>query len=165
MTGGFMEIYRILEARRHFWQFGAHARYPFWWDPINGVWTRIGGQPIRKGPIAGIWSNHERLYEPNDLIQKMQAAGFELEAVRTNALFLSPFIHFLVWIGKPLIESTFFRKLSASADRFSGEQNRGSRLNPINLGGCLRYFDRRNETPQVNHQSTFVNILVKARKS
>lgn len=165
---GLCEIHRILKPGGILALSVPHARYPFWWDPINGVWTRIGGQPIRQGPIAGIWSNHERLYEPDDLIRKMQAAGFELEAVEEQTHYSFPFIHFLVYgIGKPLIEKNLLpANLRASADRFSGEQNRGSMLNPINLGvGVLRYFDRRNETPQVNHQSTFVNILVKARKS
>jgi glycosyltransferase involved in cell wall biosynthesis/ubiquinone/menaquinone biosynthesis C-methylase UbiE len=164
---GLCEIHRILKPGGVLALSVPHAHYPFWWDPINGVWTRVGGQPIRRGPIAGIWSNHERLYEPDDLIQKMQAAGFELEAVEEQTHYSFPFIHFLVYgIGKPLIEKNLLpSNLRASADRFSGEQNTGSLLNPINLGvGLLRYFDRRNETPEVGKQSTFVNILIKARK-
>jgi hypothetical protein len=55
--------------------------------------------------------------------------------------------------------------LRTSADRFRGAQNRGSVLNPINLGvGILRYFDRPNDSPAIERQSTFVNILIKARK-
>jgi hypothetical protein len=144
-----------------------HANYPFWWDPLNATWTSIGGQPIRKGPIAGIWSNHERLYKPDELVQKMLETGFELEVVEEQTHYSFPFIHFLVYgIGKPLIEKNLLpTSLRTSADRFRGEQNQGSVLNPINLGvGVLRYFDRRNDTPAIENQSTFVNILVKARK-
>ena len=164
---GLCEIYRVLKPGGILALSVPHANYPFWWDPINGVWTRIGGQPIRRGPIAGIWSNHERLYEPGDLVQKLQEAGFELEAVEEQTHYSFPFIHFLVYgIGKPLLEKNLLpASLRASADRFSGERNSGSLLNPINLGvGVLRYFDRRNETPVVQRQTTFVNILVKARK-
>jgi SAM-dependent methyltransferase len=164
---GLCEIYRILKPGGVLALSVPHAHYPFWWDPINAVWTRIGGQPIRSGPIAGIWSNHERLYEPQGLVQKMLEAGFELEIVEEQTHFSFPFIHFIVYgIGKPLIEKNLLpSSLRKSADRFQGAQNRGSMLNPINLGlKVLRYFDRRNETPDVERQSTFVNILVKARK-
>jgi hypothetical protein len=127
----------------------------------------MGGQPIRSGPIAGIWSNHERLYEPEELVRKIRETGFEIEAVEEQTHYSFPFIHFIVYgIGKPLIEKNLLPSgLRASADRFSGAQNRGSALNPINLGvGVLRYFDRWNDTPAIERQSSFVNILVKARK-
>jgi glycosyltransferase involved in cell wall biosynthesis/ubiquinone/menaquinone biosynthesis C-methylase UbiE len=164
---GLCEIYRILKPGGILALSVPHAHYPFWWDPLNATWTRLGGQPIRKGPIAGIWSNHERLYEASDLIQKMQETGFELEAVEEQTHYSFPFIHFIVYgIGKPLIEKNLLpSSLRASVDRFSGQRNTGSLLNPINLGvGVLRYFDQRNEMPGIARQSTFVNILVKARK-
>jgi glycosyltransferase involved in cell wall biosynthesis/ubiquinone/menaquinone biosynthesis C-methylase UbiE len=164
---GLCELYRILKPGGILALSVPHANYPFWWDPINATWIRMGGQPIRSGPVAGIWSNHERLYEPDELIQKIQEAGFEIEAVEEQTHYSFPFIHFIVYgIGKPLIEKNLLPLgLRASADRFSGAQNKGNALNPINLGvGVLRYFDRWNDTPAIERQSTFVNILVKARK-
>ncbi|HEX9330249.1 MAG TPA: methyltransferase domain-containing protein, partial [Anaerolineales bacterium] len=164
---GLCEIHRILKPGGILALSVPHAHYPFWWDPLNAVWTHIGGKPIRKGPIAGIWSNHERLYEPSDLVQKIVEAGFEIEVVEEQTHFSFPFIHFIVYgIGKPLLEKNLLpSSLRASADRFSGERNTGSILNPINLGvKVLQYFDRPNETPAIERQSTFVNILVKARK-
>jgi glycosyltransferase involved in cell wall biosynthesis/ubiquinone/menaquinone biosynthesis C-methylase UbiE len=164
---GLCEIYRTLKPGGILALSVPHAHYPFWWDPLNGTWTRLGGQPFRKGLLAGIWSNHERLYEPGELVQKMLEAGFEIETVEEQTHYSFPFIHFIVYgIGKPLLEKNLLpSSLRVSADRFSGEQNTGSALNPINLGvNVLRYFDRRNDTPAVERQSTFVNILVKARK-
>jgi len=164
---GLCEIYRVLKPGGILALSVPHAHYPFWWDPLNAVWTRVGGQPIRNGPIAGIWSNHERLYKPSDLVQKILEAGFEIETVEEQTHFSFPFIHFIVYgIGKPLLEKNLLPSvLRASADRFSGERNTGSILNPINLGvKVLQYFDQRNEAPVMERQSTFVNILVKARK-
>jgi len=164
---GLCEIYRILKPGGILALSVPHAHYPFWWDPLNATWTQIGGQPFRTGPIAGIWSNHERLYEPSILVQKILEAGFEIETVEEQTHFSFPFIHFIVYgIGKPLLEKNLLpSSLRLNADRFRGEQNAGSILNPINLGvKILQYFDRWNETPTIEKQSTFVNILVKARK-
>ncbi len=161
------EIYRVLKPGGVLALSVPHANYPFWWDPINSIWIALGGQPIRSGPIAGIWSNHERLYEPMELTTRMAEAGFELEIVEEATHFSFPLIHFLVYgIGKPLIEHNLLpTTLRKSADRFSGEQNSGSWLNPINLGlGIFRLIDRLNDQPLVKQQRSFVNVLVKARK-
>lgn len=164
---GLQEIFRVLKPGGVLALSVPHARYPFWWDPINGTWTRLGGEPFRSGPLVGIWSNHERLYEPSDLIPKFIQAGFALEAVEEQTHYSLPFIHFLVYgIGKPLLEKNLLpTSLRKSADRFSGEQNTGGRFNPINFGiSVLRRFDVPNDTPRVSNETTFVNVLVKARK-
>jgi glycosyltransferase involved in cell wall biosynthesis/SAM-dependent methyltransferase len=144
-----------------------HANYPFWWDPINRVWTGLGGSPFRSGPLVGIWSNHERLYRPAELAERVGAAGFEIEALEEATHYSVPFIHFLVYgIGKPLIEHDLLPDgLRDSADRFRGERNRGNMLNPINLGvQAFRVIDRWNERPRVAGKRSFVNVLLKARK-
>lgn len=165
------EIFRVLKPGGILALSVPHARYPFWWDPINHIWIALGGQPIRSGPIAGIWSNHERLYEPDVLQERMRAAGFDLEIVEEATHYSFPFIHFLVYgIGKPLIEHNLLpTTLRKSADRFSGQQNSGSLLNPINLGlSIFRLIDRLNDQPPGSfwqrRSRTFVNVLVKARK-
>ncbi|HET7087081.1 MAG TPA: glycosyltransferase [Anaerolineae bacterium] len=161
------EIYRVLRPGGIAAFSVPHANYPFWWDPINRVWTSLGGEPFRSGPLVGIWSNHERLYRPGELIERIQSAGFQVEIAEETTHFSFPFCHFLVYgIGKPLIEHNLLPGgLRRSADRFMGEQNSGSLLNPINLGlSAFRAVDRLNNRPAVVSQETFVNILVKARK-
>lgn len=144
-----------------------HANYPFWWDPINATIEACGGSPLRSaGPITGLWSQHWRLYRPDELREIMTSAGFLVEALEEQTHYSFPFIHLAVYsVGKPLIEHNLLpSNLRASADRFRGEQNSGSLLNPINLGlAAFRSFDQRNE--QLNgHERTFVNLVVKARK-
>lgn len=145
-----------------------HASFPFWWDPINSIWIGLGGHPIRDGPIAGIWSNHVRLYEPAQLSDRIVSAGFEIERFAEATHYCVPFIHFLVYgIGKPLVEKNLLPpSLRRSADRFSGAANNGSLLNPFNIARAFfRQVDRLNDRPGVEKKRTFVNVLVKARKS
>jgi hypothetical protein len=68
-------------------------------------------------------------------------------------------------IGKPLIEKNLLpRRFRDSADRFRGERNSGSLLNPINLGVRLfRLVDARNDHLR-GDEKTFVSIVLKARK-
>ena len=144
-----------------------HARYPFWWDPINATWTALGGAPIRSGPVVGIWTNHERLYEPSALAGVVHEAGFHVESLEEATHYSVPFEHFLVYgIGKPLIERGLLpNRLRASTDRFAGLENRRSRLDPFNLARSLfRAVDRLNDRAGARRPRTFVNVLVKARK-
>jgi SAM-dependent methyltransferase len=144
-----------------------HARYPFLWDPINATWTKLGGQPIRSGPIAGIWSNHTRLYLPEELQARVTRAGLDVEECVEATHYCVPFIHFLVYgIGKPLIERDLLpRKLRVSADRFSGLENKGSPLNPFNaVRSLFRLVDRLNDRPGAARRHSYVNVLVKGRK-
>jgi glycosyltransferase involved in cell wall biosynthesis/SAM-dependent methyltransferase len=161
------EIYRVLKPGGVLAISVPHANYPFWWDPINKTIEALGLSPMRgNGPIAGMWSNHWRLYQPEDLNDVLTSAGFAVEALEGVTHYSFPFIHFIVYsIGKPLIELNLLpAKLRNSADRFRGEQNSGSLLNPINLGVRLfRYFDRPNDTPRGDEQ-TFVNLVARARK-
>lgn len=144
-----------------------HARFPFLWDPINAVWIALGGSPIRRGPIAGIWSNHERLYLPQELAECARSAGLTVEALREATHYCVPLSHFLVYgIGKPLVERELLpRGLRGSADRFSGLENTGALTNPFNAGRALfRLVDRLNDRPGAAAKRSFVNVLLKARK-
>jgi glycosyltransferase involved in cell wall biosynthesis/ubiquinone/menaquinone biosynthesis C-methylase UbiE len=164
---GLAELYRVLRPGGVLAISVPHADYPFWWDPINRVWTALGGAPIRDGPFVGLWTDHQRLYRPDELVERVAEAGFAVETVEETTHYSFPFIHFLVYgVGKPLLERGLLPdELAASADRFGGEQNDGSLLNPINLGlAAFRAVDRLNDRPAVTGKRTFVNVLLKARK-
>lgn len=161
------EVFRVLKPGGILALSVPHANYPFVWDPISKVIEACGLSPMRgAGPIAGIWSNHFRLYHPDQVCEVMTDAGFTIEVLEQQTHYAFPFIHTIVYsIGKPLIEHNLLpKRLRDSADRFRGEQNSGSLLNPINLGVRLfRFFDAPNERLQGNERS-FVNVVVKARK-
>jgi hypothetical protein len=144
-----------------------HRRFPFWWDPINATWSLVGGAPIRTGPLVGIWTNHERLYLPDELERVLASSGFALEELRQSTHYCFPFSHFLVYgIGKPLVERNLLpERLSATADRLRGLENDGSLLSPFNAARAVfRLVDRLNDRPQAARAQTYVNVLAKARK-
>lgn len=144
-----------------------NANYPFWWDPINKTLETLFRTKIRRGPLAGIWANHVRLYTREQLRTAVERAGFAVEAERafTHASF--PFIHNLVYgLGKPLLESGLLpRKLADAADRTTFDRNDGSLLNPVNLGvAMLNVFDRPNKLDEPPGRST-VNLAILGRKA
>jgi ubiquinone/menaquinone biosynthesis C-methylase UbiE len=161
------EVFRVLKPGGVLALSVPHADYPLLWDPINKTLEALGIEPFRNaGPITGLWSNHWRLYRPSDLSDVIGSAGFTIEKLEEQTHYAFPFIHFIVYsIGKPLIEHNLLpERLRDSADRFRGERNSGSPLNPINAGVKLfRMFDKRNDQLS-GDEKTFVNIVVKARK-
>jgi ubiquinone/menaquinone biosynthesis C-methylase UbiE len=161
------EVFRVLKPGGTLALSVPHANYPALWDPINKTLEALGIEPFRNaGPITGLWSNHWRLYRPAELSDVIAGAGFTVDKLEEQTHYAFPFIHFIVYsIGKPLIEHNLLpERLRNASDRFRGERNSGSLLNPINLGVRLfRQFDLRNDHLR-GDERTFVNIVVKARK-
>jgi glycosyltransferase involved in cell wall biosynthesis/SAM-dependent methyltransferase len=161
------EVHRVLEPGGVVAISVPHADYPFLWDPLGRSWARLGGRPIRRGPLVGIWTGHRRLYWPADLARRVAEAGLAVERIEEATHYCFPLEHFLVYgIGKPLFERGLLpRALRRSADRFAGERNSGSRLDPLNwVRAVFRAIDRLNQQPAAARKRTFVNVLVKARK-
>ena len=145
-----------------------NARYPYWYDPINRVAEGVFRRPIRRGPFAGIWANHQRLYRRDDLVGLVERGGFAVEVVEELTHYCFPATQTLVYtVGKPLVEHNLLPAfISRSTHRFSGAENSGSRLNPLNwMHAILDRFDRPNEDPaRVAGKETFVNVTLKARR-
>jgi ubiquinone/menaquinone biosynthesis C-methylase UbiE len=160
------ELYRVVKPGGEVCLSTPNARYPFCWDPINRTLEWLGLPPIRRGILAGIWANHERLYERRDLLEKVRTAGFEVVDCRTVTYFCFPFIHNIVYgIGKELlIRNLLPQGIANSADRLTPDKNTGSLLNPINFMRALfLVVDRLNDIFPVERSS--VHFALRLRKA
>jgi len=166
--GALCEVRRVMKPEAVLAITVPHRHYSYWYDPINRLAEGLFRGPIRRGPFAGIWANHLRLYDRKGIVDLVERAGFAAECVEELTHYCFPGTQTIVYtIGKGLIEHGLLPEFVAkSAHRFRGQDNRGSRLNPINWALALfNWIDRFNTDPdRMATKTTFVNIGIKARK-
>lgn len=128
-----------------------HADYPALWDPLNRGLQRLRLPPIRRGMFAGIWANHERLYQPESLRAEVTAAGFRVDALVFQTRACLPFLHNLVYgVGRAALERGMLPKrwlpkgLRGTADAPQMPE-RGSGAGPVAwMVRLIRWIDRAN---------------------
>jgi ubiquinone/menaquinone biosynthesis C-methylase UbiE len=145
-----------------------YRHYPYWYDPINRIAEDLFRHPIRTGPFAGIWANHERLYDREQIVAAVEGAGFQVERVEALTHYCFPGTQTIVYtLGKGLIEHNLLPGfIGRSTHRFRGQDNKGSTWNPVNWALALfNAIDRLNENEaRLLTKHTFVNIAIMARK-
>ena len=162
---GLREAFRVLKPGGVLAVTVPNKNYPFLWDPINKVLETLFNRHLPRGPLAGIWANHLRLYTASQLRIAVKEAGFKIEEERSLTHQCFPFIHNLVYgLGKPLLESgTLPKSMQTVADRHDIQAD-GGRFNPVKLGIALfALFDRRNSANEGPERAT-VNLAIKGRK-
>ncbi|HQE19893.1 MAG TPA: hypothetical protein PK607_15450, partial [Aggregatilineales bacterium] len=107
-----------------------------------------------------------RLYTHEELFRTVRRAGLELVEVRSFTHYCFPFIHNIVYgFGKTALEAGVLPgSIAKAADRHNITGDRGSPLNPVNIGlRVFEWFDRRNTMNEPPSRST-VNLCVLVRK-
>ncbi len=153
------ELYRVLKPKGMLLVTVPHARFPFLWDPLNWILMKIFRTHVNKNIwwLAGIWADHERLYQKNELKKLLSKNKFEVKPIRGVVNWSWPFSHFLLYaIGKNLVE----RAGNKAFDRFNFNQDRPlSRLLARVMAFPSRLLDRSLNT------GASVDLFVEARKS
>jgi len=155
------EVWRVMKPGGILALTVPHRHYPYWYDPINRLAEGLLRRPIRRGPFAGIWANHERLYEPGQLLEAVERAGFAVERVQELTHYCFPGTQTIVYtFGKGLIEHNLLPGfISKSTHRFRGTENAGSPLNPINWALALfNWVDSFNEDRETTPSAEAVTL-------
>ena len=141
--------------------------YPFWWDPINKTLETLLGAHIARGPLAGIWADHVRLYALDDLLALVEGEGLQVEATALLVHYCFPFSHNLVYdLGKPVLEAGWLpERMEQAISRYHLNGRVGSRFNPVNVGLWLfNRVDRLNDR-LAEREISAMNLCLKVRVS
>lgn len=153
------EIFRILKPGGVLAISVPSINYPFFWDPLNWLLQRFLNTHIKAGFFSGIWNGHIRLYFFNDLKNKLEKAGFKIEAAEELTFWCLPFNHYLVNIVARLLYDV---KISPNiADKISKFKNSKK---PLIIDLAFKFVNNIDRLNEVFPQKNGVNIFIKARK-
>lgn len=153
------EIKRVLTPGGKVMVSVPHKNYPWQLDPINWVLEKMTGKHIWASMwwLAGIWADHVRLYEEEELLNKFKGHGFKIiKEWRVGGKSI-PGWHFLLYgIGKNLVDRGWFRAF----DRFNYSAS-DQKIRKL----IARWIRKQtNDHEPVPKNNPFVNIVLLAQK-
>jgi len=159
------EIHRILEPKGKAIISVPHKNYPFLWDPLNWLLERTlhFHLPSQIWWLAGIWADHKRLYQEEELIHKAKVVGLAIKKVWRTTHYCLPFAHFLFYgIGKNLVEKGVLKEFNRFSDLPNSKQKRQSLVFRSTLA-LIETIDRLNQE-SVSKEKTYLNLIMKLEK-
>ncbi len=158
---GLSEVYRIIKDGGVLCVTVPNANYPLFWDPINWSLEHLFGTHIKSGFGAGIWNQHERLYNTKQIKLVLKNIGFKISVCRTFTWFCLPFNHYILNLAaRKLYGGSMSEKTSQALSKFNKPLQRPVIINYI--FHLLNALDRLNDFYSSNKNG--VGIYIKAVK-
>lgn len=154
------EMYRVLKKGGVAMITVPNKHYPFFWDPLNWILEHIFHMhiPSHIWWLAGIWADHVRLYDEQELTDKIKRSGFTIERFWRTTHYCVPLSHFLLYgIGKNLVE----RGLLPEMNRF--RLNKPPGLFHQIVHDFIYSQDGKNKDAEEDGVSS-MNLIIKMRK-
>lgn len=121
---GLKEVYRVIKPGGILCLTVPSANYPFLWDPVNWLLEHLFETHIKSGFFAGIWNQHERLYEKNQIKKVIEKAGFRVDEQKLITWWCLPFNHYLINIGARILANGGNENFVTGANKFSSGEKR-----------------------------------------
>lgn len=153
------ELYRVLKRKGVLIISVPSINYPFLWDPTSWIFQHIFGTHIKKGFFAGIWNQHVRLYERNDLKVKFEKSGFKILIIQELTYWCLPFNHYIVnLVARLLYDIKISKKMADKLSKFKVTKK------PFLIDSAFRLVSLFDGLNEVYPHRNGVNIFVKAEK-